>query len=144
MQSTIPFKVDFVGDETGTRWQGHFTARVKVSHLDTLRQDEIRRTTLGVSGEQASPQAQNLAHAYAFCVIRIISNRDVPMPPWFKETNYGLEAEDGNVLVEVNNACFAAIEKARGATVVDAESVLKELRARGDGDGAVAAPPPGK
>lgn len=143
MQSIVPFKVDFVGDETGTRWQGQFTARVKISHLDTLRQDEVRRTTLGSAGESASPQAQNLAHAYAFCIVRIINSREVPMPPWFKDTNYGLEAEDGNMLVEVNNACFAAIEKARGAVTADAESVLKELRARGDGD-AAAPPSPGK
>jgi hypothetical protein len=142
MQSTTQFKVDFVGEESGTRYQGFFTARVKASHLDTLRQDEIRRTTLGAGGDAASIQAQNLAHAYAFCVVRLLNTKDVPMPPWFKESNYGLESEDGNMLVEVNNACFAAIEKARGTTVNEAEAALKALRAKGDGDGAPPSAPP--
>jgi hypothetical protein len=135
---TAQFTVKIKGDDTGRLYEGMFTVRVKTSHLDTLRQDEIRRATLGASPNEAGARAMDLAHAYAFCVVRLKSGKD-EMPAWFKECNYGLEADDPNVLIEVNNAAYKAVEKARGVTAADAEKVLEELRKKGDGDGA--APP---
>ncbi len=132
---TTQFTVKIKGEDTGRVYEGMFTVRVKTSHLDTLRMDEIRRNTLGSNPNEAGGRAQDLAHAYAFCVIRLKAGKD-EMPEWFKSTNYGLEADDGNVLIEVNNAAFEAVKKARGVTATDAEKVLEELRKKGDGDAA--------
>lgn len=127
MQDKVSFSVDVKGAVTNKQYRGLFSVRVKTTHRDTIRQDEIRRSVLGESPQHASIEAQQLAHAYAYLATRIVD-----APPWWKETDGGLNCEDDEVLIEVNNACVAAITKERTPLVKEAEKAREELTAKRD------------
>lgn len=125
MQSITKFEVDFKGSETSRRYQGLFTVKVKTSHRDTITEDQVRRGILGSNPQDAGVEALRLAGASAYLAVRLVGP---DFPPWWKDSNGGMDAEDANVLVEVNNAAVKAIEAEMSSLSKEAEAALKRLR----------------
>lgn len=131
MQSTTKFEVDFKGSETGKRYQGLFTVRVKTTHRDTIAEDQIRRNILGSNPQDAGAEAASLARAAAYCSVRLVGPE---FPAWWRESDGGLVAEDANVLVEVNNKAVKAVEAELATAATDAEAAKKKIKTAADED----------
>lgn len=90
------FSIDVTGEVSGQPWKGVFKAKLRLSHRDQLRMDEIRRDLLGKNPETASPRAQNSADVFSFVAIHLLE-----APQWWKMNGEGLDLEDDNVVAEV-------------------------------------------
>jgi hypothetical protein len=122
MINQVVFGIDVKGESTDRRYEGVFEAKTKLSHRESLKEDEVRRAILGVNSTEASEYAKSVAAAIAYLSIRVQK-----APNWFKDSNNGLDLEDGNVLIEVNNACVKAIDEARASFLEAAEKAKKDL-----------------
>ncbi len=96
MANSEKFSIDVKGDISDKTWKGLFTTKIRLSHKDQLRQDEIRRDLLGAKPESASPRAQNTADVFSFVLIHIMD-----APQWWAMNGNGLELEDDNVVAEI-------------------------------------------
>lgn len=123
MKDTVQFTVTVKGETTGRSFEGLFEAKVKLSHREVIKEDEIRRNVLGVNPNEAGPYAASIAGAVAYLTVRLTRS-----PDWFKQSNNGLDLEDENVLVAVNNSAVAAIAVERDAHIKEAELAQKELK----------------
>lgn len=123
MKNTVKFTVDVKGEISGRQFQGVFETKVKLSHREALKEDEVRRTILGTNPGDASEFARQLAGALAYLAVRIID-----APTWWRQSNNGLDLEDSNVLVAVNNACIGAVGDEIEAHLKAAESAAVELK----------------
>lgn len=123
MSNSESFVVDVVGDVTGKTWKGLFKTKLRLSHRDQLKQDEIRRELLGKNAEHASERSKNQAEIFAFVAAHILS-----APSWWEANDGGLDLEDDNVVSEV----FAGIAKAKTDAVKklqeEAEGAVEELK----------------
>lgn len=123
MSNSESFVVDVVGDVTGKTWKGLFKTKLRLSHRDQLKQDEIRRELLGKNAEHASERSKNQAEIFAFVAIHLIS-----APSWWDSNDGGLDLEDDNVVSEV----FAGIAKAKTDAAKklqeEAEGAVEELK----------------
>ena len=123
MQDTVTFPVDVKGIDTEREYKGVFTAKVKLSMRESLREDENRRDLLGKRPESASQWANEVAAALAYLSVRITNS-----PEFWKDCNNGIDLEDSNVLVTVNNACMEEISKLYEEQGDDAEKSRKKLK----------------
>lgn len=124
MKDKVQFIVNVAGDTSEEKFEGLFEVKTKLSHREVLREDEIRRTVLGTNPGEAGSYAASIATAISFLSVRVTKS-----PDWFKASANGLDLEDENVLVEVNNAAMSAIAKERKAhsdAAEEAQKVLKE------------------
>jgi hypothetical protein len=96
MANSEQFSIDVIGDNTDKPWKGVFKTKLRLSHKDYLKQDEIRRGLLGEKPETASPRAQNTADLFSFVLIHLIET-----PQWWKMNGDGLELEDDNVIGDI-------------------------------------------
>lgn len=101
---TVSLAVNIVGSVTQEKYEGIFETKIFLSHKDTLREDEFRRTHLGRNSSEASEYAKSIASALAFLNVRITKS-----PEWFVAQGYGADIVDDNVLIEVHNAISKAI-----------------------------------
>lgn len=90
------FSIDCIGETTEKAWKGVFSCKLRLSHKDYLKQDEIRRDLLGTKAESASPRAQNTAELFSFVLIHLLES-----PQWWTMNGNGLDLEDDNVVAEV-------------------------------------------
>jgi hypothetical protein len=123
IKQTVSFDVDIKGDVTGTQYPGVFKVKTKLSIKEKLKEDEIRRSILGVDSQNASPDAKAIAAAIAYLSIRVVD-----APKWWLECGSGADLEDINVLADVNNLAMAEIAKeyeALSQEATKAQSVLK-------------------
>lgn len=123
MNSNIEkFSVDTEGEVTGKTWKGMFSTKVRLSHRDQLRQDEIRRDLLGKNPESASPRANNVAEVFSFIAVHVVES-----PQWWSMHANGLELEDDNVVGEVYEKIAKIKLEAQDKLKKDAESAKAEL-----------------
>jgi phenylalanyl-tRNA synthetase beta subunit len=125
MKDTVQFTVNVTGDTSEQKFEGLFEVKTKLSHREVLKEDEIRRSVLGVNPADAGSYAGSIATAISFLSVRVTRS-----PDWFKASSNGLDLEDENILVEVNNAAMAAIAKERKAHSDAAEEAQKVLKAK--------------
>lgn len=125
MRDTIQFTINATGENSGQKFEGLFTAKVKLSHRETLREDEVYRTVLGQNPSEAGPDAASIARAVAYLTIRITDG-----PDWWKKSGSGLNLEDIDVLAAVNNGAVAAIKEERDAHLKKAEEAQPALKAK--------------
>jgi hypothetical protein len=123
LKDKIQFTVTVKGDTSETNFTGLFEVKTKLSHREVLKEDEVKRNVLGTNPGDASGYASSIAGAISFLTVRLTKS-----PDWFKESGNGLDLEDENVLVEINNAAMAAIAKERDAHLAAAKEAQKELK----------------
>lgn len=121
--NTEKFTVDVVGDVTGKTWKGLFTTKLRLSHRDQLRQDEIRRELLGKGAEHASQRALNQAEIFSFLTIHITA-----APSWWEQNGGGLDLDDDNVVGEIFQAVVSAKAEAMKQLQGEAETAVAKLK----------------
>lgn len=122
MSNTEKFTVDVTGDFTGKTWKGVFATKVRLSHRDQFRQDEIRRDMLGKNPDTASPRAQNSAEVFSFVLAHLVD-----APQWWTVNGNGLDMEDDNVVAEIYVKIVDIKLAAQNKLKADAEAARKEL-----------------
>ena len=116
------FTVDHTGPESGTQYKHQFRARMKLSTADRLRQDEIRRATLGSFPDNPTQYVALLAHALSELTVRLDAKS---IPEWYKAP---LDLPDGDsVIVAVHEAMSKAVEAAYDRHREDVEKKKVEL-----------------
>jgi hypothetical protein len=123
MQQDSQFSVDIKGKTTGQSYVGVFKIKTRLSMRDRLRQDEVRRTILGVNAESATMEAQGIANAVSYLNVRITK-----APSWWTDNQGGLELEDMDVLAEVYQKAFQIEEESYKVLSDDAEKARQELK----------------
>lgn len=121
--TNVNFNVDVKGDESGLDYVGSFTTKTTVSQREKLQQDELRRTILGPNGQDASQEAQLVAHTISFLKVRLVKS-----PSWWeKDLKGGLDCVDDNVLSAVFTACLKAIDDYRASIIKQGEDAKQDL-----------------
>lgn len=105
IKSSVDFCVNVKGDITGQEFLGTFTVKTKLSMREILRQDELFRSILGVSPQDAGITSKSIASAISYLSVHVIK-----APDWWKEMDNGMKVEDTNVLAEVNNKAMETID----------------------------------
>jgi hypothetical protein len=120
----VSFDIKCKGDETEKDYEGLFKAKTKVSIKDRLKEDEFRRSILGVDSQNAGVEASMIASAVAYLAVRLVE-----FPDWWKASEGGLKLEDSNVLAEVNNKAMAEVAKEYQKLAKKAEEAQVEIKA---------------
>jgi hypothetical protein len=123
ISSIVGFDVKVKGDESEKDYEGLFKVKTKLSIKDRLKEDEIRRTQLGMDSQNAGLEAHAIASAVAYLAVRVVDS-----PSWWKECEGGLKLEDSNVLAEVNNKAMAEIAKEYQKLTKVAEAAQEDLK----------------
>lgn len=120
------FTINVTGETTGESFRGVFKAKPRLSHRDTLTQDQMRRDLLGPKPAEAGPGA--VASSTVFSKIWIHLTE---APNWWKEAGNGVDLLDEAPVVavydQVQKIEQAAIDKVKKpaekiATVMKAEA----------------------
>jgi hypothetical protein len=106
LKPTVDFSVQVKGELTAREYTGLFQAKTVLSFRESLRQDEIYRTTLGIRPNDAGDYAQSVATALSYLAVRLTGE----IPEFWVKCNGGLDLKDDNVLVAVNKAAVDAID----------------------------------
>ncbi len=109
------FAVNETGEFTGNQYPGTFKIKLRLSHRDRLRLDQMRRELLGPSPDGQPPliEAANTAEIFSYLWTRIIS-----APSWWVNAGNGIDLEDNKVVsvvyaktVEKVNEAIEALNK---------------------------------
>jgi hypothetical protein len=107
---------------SGERWAGEFKIKTRLSHKDTLRQDEFRRQLLG--GNAANASANALATAELFSTIW---THTLSAPKWWSSMADGLDLLDEEPVLEVFNQIVAARKAEQEELTKKAEAAKEAL-----------------
>jgi hypothetical protein len=122
MSNEEKFSIDVVGDVTGQPWKGVFKTKIRLSHRDELRQDELRRDLLGKNPQFATPRIMNTADVFSFVLAHVLE-----APQWWKMNGEGLDLEDDNVVAEVYGNIVEKKSEAAKKLKGDAEAAKADL-----------------
>lgn len=121
---TVEFTISVIGETTGETLRGKFRAKKRLTHLDRLQRDQIRRDLLGATSPgTASAEAQSLALGLADLRVRLTET-----PTWWKDSNDGLDLADENALVAVYEGAQKVEQEARLAVQKAAEAAAEALK----------------
>lgn len=118
-----PFSLHVVGETTDETWKGEFRAKKRLSHRDQLTKDQVRRELLG--GQPGQPTERALSTSMILSELRV---RLTKFPPWWQDTNFGLDLDDDNVIGEMYDKAIAIEQEALDAKKKKAEAVQTRLR----------------
>lgn len=121
--NSVTFVVNETGEVSGESFHGTFTMKLRLSHMDQFKRDEIRRRLLGADSEHASPRAANAAMVFSEIMIHLTDS-----PTWWKGNNDGLDLEDDNVVAAVFNGIMAEKKKYTEAMTKKAEEAKEALK----------------
>ena len=122
MSNVEKFSIDIEGEISGKTWKGMFATKIRLSHRDQLKQDELRRDLLGAKPEHASPRAQNAAEVFSFVLAHLTES-----PQWWSMNGNGLDLEDDNVVGEIYGKIVEIKLKAQEKLKADAEGAKADL-----------------
>jgi len=118
------FEISTVGNVSGETLKGKFTCKIRLSHIDRLRKDQLRREFLGtINPDGASSEALYVATAISELKVRLTKT-----PAWWTEAKDGLDLEDENVIIEVFTKAVEAEKNAREAVLKEAATAAEALR----------------
>jgi hypothetical protein len=92
----VVFTINVVGDITKERVQGTFASKPILTHREELTVDRIKRDLLGPDSANASANSVAMAS-----IIAELSVRLTDAPPFWKNSNGGLDLVDENVVAAV-------------------------------------------
>lgn len=130
MAESLPFTINITGETTGEQYKGQFKAKIRLSHRDELRRDELRRKLLGATPAEASQRAQNQASLLSDLEVRLTDS-----PKWWGTVGGGLDLEDDNVLIGVWEECQRIERESLENIRKEAEAAKGELKKFADSDG---------
>ena len=115
------FTIDMVGDSTGERQVGKFSAKKRLTFNDQLARDNFRRQMLGAAPGEPLPRAASMAQIFSELLVRLID-----APSWWVDADEGRALEDENVVVDVYEKALkvesdAAAEVAKKAAIARGE-----------------------
>lgn len=94
------FTIDMVGDTTGQKYEGEFTA-VCVLNMLKRRQLELEKTRLKADTLNPTAGLEALAQVLSHVRVRITNG-----PEWWKQSDGGLSIMDENVIVALYDKCL--------------------------------------
>lgn len=100
-----PFSINIKDPDTDEQFIGTFRAKKRLSFMDQLTRDKLRRELLGVTGNEAENRAFSIAAIVAELSVRLTDS-----PKWWTETNNGLNLYSEILLGAVFDGCMQ-IEK---------------------------------
>lgn len=104
---TNRFSVKVTGNVTNTEFEGSFTFRIP--NVRTTAQISLMEARLN-EGLSDSLDASTLATHYMIAYLRysLVENKEEGevYPKWWKESNYGYELYDANVITAIYNKCL--------------------------------------
>ncbi len=109
---------------SGENFAGAFKIRKRLSHMQNLRRDEIRRSLLGTFPEFAPESVHTNAYMLSTCSVYVID-----APRWWKESNNGLDLLDPEPVAEVFSAIQKVIEASTKELAQKSEQATEVLKA---------------
>lgn len=123
MNIPVEFSISVVGEVSGETQKGVFKAKPRLSHRDTLLQDQMRRDLLGPKPESAGQAA--MANSLVFSKIW---THIVESPSWWKEAGNGVDLLDETPVVAVYDNIVRIEKEAIDAVKKSAEKVAENLK----------------
>jgi len=92
------FHIDIKGSNTGQKWDGNFTYK----RPNLRAQSEIAKTAARLNED-----LKNIDESMAFLhnVLASLRHSIVESPEWWKQSDYGFELYDTNVVLDIYKAC---------------------------------------
>ena len=102
---------------SGELYAGQFKVRRRLSHMQGLRRDELRRELLGAKPEFAPPELQKNAYILSTCAAYVFD-----APRWWNESDNGLALFDEEPVAKV----FEEITKVTKAVADELDAKAKK------------------
>jgi hypothetical protein len=122
METTVEFKINEIGDDTGNPYTGTFKVKTLLDRRDRFVADERRRGIIGANAADALVSLQEEAFILGQLFVRVVDG-----PKWWKDSNGGLSLEDGNVIVKVYELTLAEEVKRKEKIREEAKQAVRKL-----------------
>lgn len=120
----VEFSINAVGETTGESFKGVFKAKPRLSHRDTLLQDQMRRDLLGPKPEAAGQAA--VANSLVFSKIWA---HLVEAPSWWKDAGNGVDLLDEAPVVAVYDNIVRVEKEVLDAVKKAGDTAAEKLKA---------------
>lgn len=120
----VEFTINVVGETTGESFRGNFKAKPRLSHRDTLTQDQMRRDLLGPKPADAGQAA--IASSLVFSKIWIHLSE---APTFWKEAGNGMDFLDEAPVVAVYDNILRIEKEASDAIKKEGAAASEALKA---------------
>lgn len=124
---TQDFEISIIGDKSGQKWVGKFSAYRRLSHRQELAKDKYQRELIG--GDPKFASERTISQAEVIADLKVCIHQ---APQWWKEVGEGLDLVDDNVLssvwsetVRIRLEALQEVQK----KAESAEKALKEIQA---------------
>lgn len=119
----VEFSINVPGEVTGDNWKGVFKAKPRLSHRDTLLQDQFRRDLLGPKADAAGQAAT--ANSLIFSKIWVHLTE---APSWWKDAGNGVDLLDEAPVVAIYDNIIRIEKEAIDKVKKDAEKAAEDLK----------------
>lgn len=119
----VEFSINVTGEVTGETWRGIFKAKPRLSHRDTLLQDQMRRDLLGPKAVEAGQSAQASAMVFSKIWVHLTE-----APNWWKDAANGVDLLDEAPVVAVFDAITKMEKEATEKVKKEAEKAAEDLK----------------
>lgn len=120
MEATTQFTISEIGEYSGKNYSGTFKVKTLLTRSDMFVSDQRRRDILGANGEQALDVLKAEAFMLGQLYVRVLD-----APKFWKDSNFGLDLEDVNVISSIYKKCMEA-ETERLASISKEAEVAKQ------------------
>lgn len=117
------FQIKMTGEATGEEYKGVFKVRPRLNLQQRLARDQFRRDLLGTRGDEASPDAANIALVFSKIWVHLMD-----APSWWKDAKNGLEIEDDEVVGKVYEEIIRIESESISAMAKKGEAAAEELK----------------
>lgn len=109
---------------SGEQYSGTFKMRRRLSHLQTLKRDELRRELLGAKGESAPDSMKLQAYILSTCASHVFDG-----PRWWNESNSGQDLLDEEPVSAVFNEISKVLQEVNQELETKAKAAQEALKA---------------
>lgn len=121
---SVEFSVNVTGETSGETFRGTFKAKPRLSHRDTLLQDQMRRDLLGPKAEAAGQVA--VANSLVFSKVWA---HLTDAPSWWRDAGNGVDLFDESPVVAVYDNIVRIEKEAMDAVRKAGEKAAEVLKA---------------
>lgn len=122
MDATTQFSISETGEYSGKNYSGTFKVKTLLTRSDMFVSDQRRRDILGPNGEQALDVLKAEAFMLGQLYVRVLD-----APKFWKDSNFGLDLEDVNVITAVYTKCMEAESERLNSLKKEAEGAKQSL-----------------
>ena len=101
METFVQFSISEKGENSGKDFSGIFKIKTLLTRSDMFLSDQRRRDILGPNAESALDALKAEAFMLGQLFVRVVES-----PRFWKDSNYGLELEDINVISVLFSKCM--------------------------------------